>query len=123
MRAKSWENGVTAGFSLFVTTLIVYHTIYIEENNLTKHARPLYSVPMSDTQTAISRAIAVLLVRSGKTQAWLAKQAGLQPATLSNRMVGRTVWDVDDITRIAAAFDLDEFEFLRLAEAEQRIAA
>lgn len=92
-------------------------------NDLTPDARPLYSLPMSDIQSAISRAALVQLARAGKTQTWLAEQIGLRPATLSNRMVGRTIWDADDIAKVAEAFDLDPFEFLKLAEAEASIAA
>ena len=78
---------------------------------------------MSDIQTAISRAVAVQLARTGKTQVSLAEQIGLKPASFSNRMVGRVLWDTDNIARLAEAFDLEEFEFIRLAESEVRIAA
>lgn len=82
-----------------------------------------YSKYMSDIQTAISRAISVQLARTGQTQTWLAEQIGLRPASFSNRMVGRVLWDTDDMARIAEAFGLEQFEFLKLAEAEVRIAA
>lgn len=83
----------------------------------------LYSLTVSNTQIAISRAIAVQLARTNRTQAWLADAVKLTPTSLSNRMTGRVLWDTDDIYKIAAAFGFDSFEFLRLAEAESRIAA
>lgn len=83
----------------------------------------LYSVTVTNTQAAISRAISVQLARKNRTQAWLADAARLTPASLSNRMLGRVLWDTDDISKIAAAFGIDSFDLLRLAEEESRIAA
>lgn len=78
---------------------------------------------MSDIQTSISKAVAVLLARAGKSQAKLAAEMGMTPAWISNRMVGRVRWDTDDISVLATAFDMNEFELLSLAEAEARIPA
>lgn len=83
----------------------------------------LYSVPVSNIQTPISKAVKVLLARTGKSQNWLADQLLVTPSWLSNRISGRVTWDTDDVARLATVFGLDPFEFLRLAETEARIAA
>lgn len=82
-----------------------------------------YNHHMSDIQNSISKAIAVLLTRSGKTQAWLANELDVSGAWVSNRMTGRTPFDTDDISRVSTAFELNPFELFRLAETEARAAA
>lgn len=79
-----------------------------------------YSHVMSDIQTAIEAAIKVTLARSGRSQASLAREIGMSPAWISNRLTGRQPFDTRDLDTVARGLGLaDAFDLIRLARAEQ----
>ena len=55
---------------------------------------------------AIATEIRVLLVRKGQTLGWLAGQIGMSRVTLSKRLNGSKAFAIDELERIAVAFDV-----------------
>lgn len=46
------------------------------------------------------------MARRGLSQVALAEQLGISQSMLSNRLAGKTVFNIDELTRIAAALDV-----------------
>ena len=78
---------------------------------------------METTQQAIAQAVSVRLTRMGHTRSWLATEIGMNLASLSNRLTGRTAIDTADIDRIAGALGMTGFDLIELAAEEQRVGA
>lgn len=70
------------------------------------------------TNESLGTAIAVQLTRRGRTRAWLAERAGMSAATLGRKINGGPAFDIDECSRIAAAFDMSLVSLLTLADQE-----
>lgn len=73
----------------------------------------------SSTQQALTQAIEVRRVRLGISKGELAERAGFSLSSLSKRMKGDLMINVNEVERIARALDLDPFDLIDLARAER----
>lgn len=74
-------------------------------------------LPMQDTNSAIVRSVRLHLAAKRRTQVWLAEQLGVSQFWIGRRMTGSTIFNVEEVDRIATAFGTTFEQLLADAEA------
>lgn len=92
----------------------MYQIRFIKPNlDLTKNRTRYYEKP----SRILGREIRAELVRCDKTVSETAKQMGARRATLSNKLLGHTAINIDDLFAISDLVKLKPSEFIARAEA------
>ncbi len=63
-------------------------------------------------ESTINETVRFLMTRTGKRQVDVAEVLGITPGTLSQRLLGHSIWKVDDLPKVADYFGLTTSELI-----------
>ncbi|THJ70987.1 helix-turn-helix domain-containing protein [Candidatus Frankia alpina] len=63
-------------------------------------------------EATINETVRLLLTRIGRPQADVAEVLGITPSSMSQRLLGHSIWKVDDLPKVAAYFSLTASELI-----------